>query len=144
VELLLARVCKAAGLDRSRLVLLAEDSSAINAYATAAHLVCVTPGALRLKDPSWRRARPIGVVLLVQMPAPSNSATAPLCSGPTRSLAGRRRPRGASPALSSSTCRWRSGWLVSVRPSQGSVTPGLVSDQITHTAMAITRIDQNG
>ena len=40
--------------------------------------------------------------------------------------------------------RWRSGWPGSERRCQGSVTPGGVSDQITHTAMAITRIDQNG
>jgi Zn-dependent protease with chaperone function len=50
VEPLLARACKNAGIDRGRLVLMAEDSSAINAYATAGHLVCVTTGALRLAD----------------------------------------------------------------------------------------------
>jgi Zn-dependent protease with chaperone function len=37
-------------MDRDRLVLMAEDSSAINAYATAGHLVCFTTGALRLPD----------------------------------------------------------------------------------------------
>jgi Zn-dependent protease with chaperone function len=50
VEPLLARACSRFGIDRGRLVLLAEDSSAINAYATAGHLVCVTTGALRLPD----------------------------------------------------------------------------------------------
>ena len=50
VEPLLTRACGAAGIDRARLVLLAEDSSRINAYATAGHLVCVTTGALRLDD----------------------------------------------------------------------------------------------
>jgi Zn-dependent protease with chaperone function len=50
VEPLLDSACRAAGIDRARLVLLAEDSSAINAYATAGHLVCVTTGALGLED----------------------------------------------------------------------------------------------
>jgi len=50
VEPLLARACRSAGIDRERLVLMAEDSSAINAYATAGHLVCFTTGALRLPD----------------------------------------------------------------------------------------------
>jgi Zn-dependent protease with chaperone function len=51
VEPLLARACAAAGIPRSRLMLRMEDSNAINAYATAGHLVCVTTGALRLPDP---------------------------------------------------------------------------------------------
>jgi len=50
VEPLLRRACAAAGIQRARLVLLAEDSSAINAYASAGHLVGVTTGALRLDD----------------------------------------------------------------------------------------------
>ena len=57
VEPLLAHACENAGMDRGRLVLMAEDSSAINAYATAGHLVCFTTGALRLRD------RPLGAVL---------------------------------------------------------------------------------
>jgi STE24 endopeptidase len=51
VEPLLARACENAGMDRGRLVLMAQDSSAINASATAGHLVCFTTGALRLRDP---------------------------------------------------------------------------------------------
>jgi Zn-dependent protease with chaperone function len=51
IEPLLARVCAAAGMERDRLMLLMEDSNAVNAYATAGHLVCVTTGALRLPDP---------------------------------------------------------------------------------------------
>jgi STE24 endopeptidase len=51
VEPLLARACRNAGMERDRLVLMAEDSSAINAYATAGHLVCFTTGALRLPYP---------------------------------------------------------------------------------------------
>ena len=51
VEPLLARACKNAGMDRGRLVVMAQDSSAINASATAGHLVCFTTGALRLPDP---------------------------------------------------------------------------------------------
>jgi Zn-dependent protease with chaperone function len=47
---LLARVCTAAGIERSRLLLRIEDSNALNAYATAGHLVCVTTGALRLPE----------------------------------------------------------------------------------------------
>jgi Zn-dependent protease with chaperone function len=50
VEPLLARVCTAAGFERERLMLRIEDSSALNAYATAGHLVCVTTGALRLPE----------------------------------------------------------------------------------------------
>jgi Zn-dependent protease with chaperone function len=51
VEPLLARACDAAGIERKRLMLRMEDSNAVNAYATAGHLVCVTTGALRLPDP---------------------------------------------------------------------------------------------
>lgn len=50
VEPLLARACAAAGIERDRLMLRMEDSNAVNAYATAGHLVCVTTGALRLSD----------------------------------------------------------------------------------------------
>jgi Zn-dependent protease with chaperone function len=48
---LLARACAAAGIPRGRLMLRMEDSNAVNAYASAGHLVCVTTGALRLPDP---------------------------------------------------------------------------------------------
>lgn len=51
VEPLLVRACAAAGIERSRLMLRMDDSNAVNAYATAGHLVCVTTGALRLPDP---------------------------------------------------------------------------------------------
>lgn len=50
VEPLLGRACAAAGLRRQRLLLRMEDATAINAYATAGHLVCVTTGALRLPE----------------------------------------------------------------------------------------------
>ncbi|HEX6582420.1 MAG TPA: M48 family metalloprotease [Thermoleophilaceae bacterium] len=50
VEPLLARACTSAGIDRDGLVLRAEDAGAINAYATAGHLLCFTTGALRLPD----------------------------------------------------------------------------------------------
>jgi Zn-dependent protease with chaperone function len=50
IEPLLARACSRAGIERKRLMLRMEDASAINAYATAGHLVCVTTGALRLPD----------------------------------------------------------------------------------------------
>ena len=87
----------------------------------------------RLAGPSPRR-----------MPAPSSSATGLPSSRRTRSSAGRSSGRVASPASSTFTRRCRSGWPGSERRCQGSVIPGRVSDQITHTAMAITRIDQNG
>ena len=51
VEPLLARACENAGMDRGRFVLMAQDSSAVNASATAGHLVCFTTGALRLPHP---------------------------------------------------------------------------------------------
>lgn len=51
IEPLLGRACTAAGIERDRLLLRIEDSSAVNAYATAGHLVCVTTGALHLPEP---------------------------------------------------------------------------------------------
>jgi STE24 endopeptidase len=50
VEPVLARACVAAGIGRDRLLLRIEDSSALNAYATAGHLVCVTTGALHVPE----------------------------------------------------------------------------------------------
>lgn len=48
IEPLLDSAAGRAGIDPRRLMLRMEDATAINAYATAGHLVCVTTGALRL------------------------------------------------------------------------------------------------
>jgi STE24 endopeptidase len=48
VESALGRACAAAGIARERLLLRIEDSSSLNAFATAGHLVCVTTASLRL------------------------------------------------------------------------------------------------
>ena len=50
IEPLLEQTAGRAGIEPARLLLRVEDSAALNAYAAAGHIVCVTTGALELPD----------------------------------------------------------------------------------------------